>query len=280
VIQPSDRDSFISLSAALENSELSSLVFESMGPKIILDNVFGRIHLKFDANLGIKAEIEFLARNFVGCSMTFLTSVDFDILCQILSHSLLTVLSEDHLCEFVLSRIERDESQVQLLEFVRFELISSEILSKVLSYLERVSPTLNRAIWNQTTLRLKRTCPECPTSKLRSVRPARVIIELDSLPPFLGIIDMLRKSCGGNVHEKGVLTVTPSARGYVAITCNTIVDYSSDSSFSSLDSANEWICFDFKENTVKPNGYSIRAHTVRGTRLKSWVIEGSNDSVD
>jgi hypothetical protein len=87
--------------------------------------------------------------------MDILISVDFDILCQIFSHFMLTVLSEDHLCEFVLSRIERDESQVQLLESVRFEFISSEILSKVLSYPEQVSPTINCAIWNQIILRFK-----------------------------------------------------------------------------------------------------------------------------
>jgi hypothetical protein len=60
VVQPADRDSFISLSAVLENSELSSLVFESMGPNITLDNVSGRMDIKFNANLGIEAEIEFL----------------------------------------------------------------------------------------------------------------------------------------------------------------------------------------------------------------------------
>jgi hypothetical protein len=62
--------------------------------------------------------------------------------------------------------------------------------------------------------------------------------------------------------------------------CNTILDYSWDSSFSSLSCVNEWIRFDFKENRVKPTMYSIRAHTVRGTRLKSWAIEWSNDCVD
>jgi hypothetical protein len=195
-----------------------------MGPNITLENVSGRIHLKFDAILEIKTKIEFLARNFVDCSMNFLISVDFNILCQNLSHPLLAVLSGDHLCEFVLSRIQRDESQVQLLEFIRFEFISSEILSKVLSYLEQVSPTLNCTIWNQITLRLKRTYEERPTSKLHYARLAQVIVELDSLSPVLGIIDMLTKSCGGNVHDKGVLTVTPSAGGHAAMTCNAIVD--------------------------------------------------------
>jgi hypothetical protein len=167
-----------------------------------------------------------------------------------------------------------------LLEFVRLEFISSEILSKVLSYLKQVSPTLNRAIWNQITLKLKRNCAERPTSKLRYARPARLITKLNSLSPFFGIIDMLTKSCGRNVHDKGVLTVTPSAGGHAAMTCNTTVDYLWDSRSSSLSCANEWIRFDFKENGVKSNTYSIRAHTVRGTRLKSWVIEWSNDCVD
>jgi hypothetical protein len=251
-----------------------------MGPNITFDNVSGLIHLKSNANLGIEPEIEFLAQNFVGCSMEFLTSVDFDIMCQILSHPSLTVLNEDHLCEFVLSRIGRDESQIPLLEFVMIEFLSSETLAKVLSYLEQVSPTLNRAIWDQITLRLKRTGPQRPATKSRYARPARVMAKLDCQLPFVGIIDMLTRSCGGNVHDKGIVTITPSGGRYAAMSCDAIVDYSRDSNFSSLASANEWICFDFKEKTVKPNGYSIRAHTIRGTRLKSWVIEGSNDCVD
>jgi hypothetical protein len=48
--------------------------------------------------------------------MDFLILVDFDILYQILSHSFLIVLSENHLCELGLSQIESDESQFQ---FVR-----------------------------------------------------------------------------------------------------------------------------------------------------------------
>jgi hypothetical protein len=132
VIQPADWDSFISLSAVLENSELGSLVFESMGPNIIIENVSGRVHLKFNANWESKPKLNFLL-GILSVVRWILISVDFDILCQILSHPLLIVLSDDHLCKFVLSRIERDESQVQLLEFVRFEFISSELLSKVLS---------------------------------------------------------------------------------------------------------------------------------------------------
>jgi hypothetical protein len=280
VIQPRDWDSFVSLAAALENSELSSILFESMGPDITLDNVSGRIQHKFNANLGIEPEVAFVARNFVGCSMEWLISVNFDVLCQILSHPSLIILDEDHLCEFILSRIEKDESQIPLLEFVRFEFVSSEILTTFLSYLQQVPLTLNRAIWNQMVLRLKGTSAQRPATKARYAKPAPVTVELRSPWPFVGIIDMLTRSCGGNVHDKGIVTVTPSAGGHAANSCRAIVDCSSDWSFSSLDSANEWICFDFKEKIVKPNGYAIRAHAARGTRLKSWVIEWSNNCAD
>jgi hypothetical protein len=60
VIQPADRDSFISLSTALENSEVSSLVFESMGPNVTLDGVSGRIYLEFDESLESKPKLNFL----------------------------------------------------------------------------------------------------------------------------------------------------------------------------------------------------------------------------
>jgi hypothetical protein len=61
VIQPADRDLFISLSAALENSEMSSLIFELMGLNITLDDVSGRIHLKFDEHLESKPKLNFFS---------------------------------------------------------------------------------------------------------------------------------------------------------------------------------------------------------------------------
>jgi hypothetical protein len=71
VIQPPDRDSFISLSVALENSEVSWLVFELMGLNITLDDVSGCIHLKFDEHLESKPKLNFLIRILLGIRWIF-----------------------------------------------------------------------------------------------------------------------------------------------------------------------------------------------------------------
>lgn len=47
--------------------------------------------------------------------------------------------------------------------------------------------------------------------------------------------------------------------------------------FKSKNESNSWICLDFKNYRVSPTKYSIGT-TNNGYKIKSWVIEGSNDN--
>jgi hypothetical protein len=50
--------------------------------------------------------------------------------------------------------------------------------------------------------------------------------------------------------------------------------------FASTDTPNSWLCYDFRDLSVRPNHYSIWscAHSGwSGCQLVSWVIETSND---
>jgi hypothetical protein len=89
-----------------------------------------------------------------------------------------------------------------------------------------------------------------------------------------GIIWNLTNECGGNVHEKGIVTLTSKSvydddpRGAL----KNLVDLMSEDAFMSKTVPGEWICWDFHELRVRPTHY-----TICSSDLQSWVLEGSLD---
>ena len=59
-----------------------------------------------------------------------------------------------------------------------------------------------------------------------------------------------------------------------------IADLTADSHFYADDSTEHTVCYDFKEKSIIPSGYSIRSRYNGGRgeyNIQSWVIETSND---
>ena len=75
---------------------------------------------------------------------------------------------------------------------------------------------------------------------------------------FSGIIHHLTETCGGNVHDKGIVEVTASS----ASELDNLENYQQ----------NSWLKYDFKEKKIHPTKYSIRS--------RHWAIEGSNSGGD
>jgi hypothetical protein len=91
-----------------------------------------------------------------------------------------------------------------------------------------------------------------------------------------GIISYLTKTVGGNVHDRGIVTITSKS---VAEDCpnhvpKNLADLTSDFPpfWSSRNGDGQWVCWDFHEMRVRPTNYTIRA-----CHLGSWVVEGSLD---
>jgi hypothetical protein len=87
-----------------------------------------------------------------------------------------------------------------------------------------------------------------------------------------GIISYLTKKHGGNVHAKGIVTITSSSVVRLHCAPQNAADLTSDSAFVSKNEPGSWICWDFGETRVRPANYTIRAFY-----LKSWDLEGSLD---
>ena len=99
-----------------------------------------------------------------------------------------------------------------------------------------------------------------------------------------GIIAFLTRLCGGNVHEKGVVTVKASSFHMGADCQAAAVDLLGDSVFHTADGPGQYCCYDFNARRVSLKSYTIRSYCPPfnwpGHHPLSWVVEVSNDSKD
>jgi hypothetical protein len=67
-----------------------------------------------------------------------------------------------------------------------------------------------------------------------------------------GIISYLTKKHGGNIHEKGIVTITSKSvlNDDPKYALKSVADFASDSYFHSKNEPGQWICWDFREMRV------------------------------
>ena len=65
-----------------------------------------------------------------------------------------------------------------------------------------------------------------------------------------------------------------------SMSSSNLVDYNNDNYYFSKDVSNSFVCFDFKDKSVKLSSYSIKSHNdgKNYAHLKNWVIEVSDDA--
>jgi hypothetical protein len=169
-----------------------------------------------------------------------------------------------------------------LFEFVLFEHLSVSSMGDFISASSSSSiffETLNQSIWHRLCDRLILSVSP-PTSSPRLSSPPGRVFEMKSNSPLAGIIAGLTSSCGGNVHERGLVSITDSShysdsyRGKAASYLG-----NANSWFHSNDNPGQWLCYDFKNSRVSLTHYSVRTYPygAGSSHLKSWVIEISND---
>jgi hypothetical protein len=95
--------------------------------------------------------------------------------------------------------------------------------------------------------------------------------------PLGGIIASLTHRYGGNVHDRGIVTVSGTVYdGNSGNAAKNVLDLSTDSRFCSKMEPNQWICYNFNDRRVRPTHYSINSWSSH--YLRSWVLEGSIDN--
>jgi hypothetical protein len=100
-------------------------------------------------------------------------------------------------------------------------------------------------------------------------RPEREFL-LPKAGSFDGIISYLTAKHGGNVHDRGIVTITSKSDSDVGV--RNVADLTSSACFSSSNEPSQWICWDFRDRCVRPTHY-----TIKSDGLSSWALEGSLD---
>jgi hypothetical protein len=74
-----------------------------------------------------------------------------------------------------------------------------------------------------------------------------------------GIISYLTRKHGGNVHDKGIVTITSKSvySRKLRQALRNVADLTSDWEFWSKNEPGQWICWDFHEMRVRPTHYTI-----------------------
>jgi hypothetical protein len=126
-------------------------------------------------------------------------------------------------------------------------------------------------LWRSICFRLSQSVASTQTNgryRLLSISPT-----CDGSP--LGIIGYLSSKHGGNVADRGIVSVSSSS-SRPACPARHAVDLQTTTIFQSDNSPNQWLCYDFKDRKVEATHYSIHGYS-SDFYLRSWVLEGSLD---
>lgn len=248
--------------------------------------------------------IDFISSHFYKIDQNKLLTLPKSVLYSIISNSKLIIESENSLYQFInklflninseKEKLEKDKYNNIILfyENVEFSQLDENIFSQFISQFDFTemtnllwkklckcfsfdSSSLSSNIQPSSEVRLKRY--------FKSHKYQEFLYDSYFDNQFNGIIHHLTEICHGNVHHKGIVSVTASSfLNYLHFPkCVVNLDDNKHYYQSTFDDKDAWICYDFKEFKVHPTHYAIRsrydASDVNGSPC-NWCIEGSNDN--
>jgi hypothetical protein len=96
-----------------------------------------------------------------------------------------------------------------------------------------------------------------------------------------GIINYLKTSDVGHVHDGGLFDITSSSisPAYPGRVPKNVTDFETDDDFCSDSLPDQWICYDFKTHRARVTHYSLQSFNsgANMSHPKSWVLEGCVD---
>jgi hypothetical protein len=162
-----------------------------------------------------------------------------------------------------------------LLSYIRSEYLTVSGISRILEY---ISPdNLNWHLWASLCRRLVLpvTIDISQSERFIVTTPPFETFEYFDNSPFSGIISCLTGSCGGNIHEKGIVAISSSGDQYRH--CWEVANHGWKDYWYTTNRPNSWISFDFKIRSISLSSYTLKSHSGGGNFFISWTIEGSND---
>jgi len=270
----------------IENGDLVAACDKCKNLETKLDNknVFDNLIRKYEINVDFSSEIAYIASNIMQISREKLKLLCFDHLNMIFSSQSLKIENEDWLFLLIFEIVdEKGDKYTNLLRNVRFEFISPYSMRVFLSRFSQID--IDQEIWKALAERL--LCPVTPTKKLddRYIKDPDSVKDNDdeiimnfpfSGNPFSGIFAQMAETSLGNPHTKGVIEITSSSRERG--NAWQIIDMNWNGWFFTKNVPNSWIMFDMKQLMVSISWYSLMSDGNGVSHLKSWTIEGSNDT--
>jgi hypothetical protein len=272
-----NRSFLISIAAELENFELYWSIQREF------DTNISSFCSEFETLTGFDFApdwmISFVASHFFEIDRDFLIRLPISTFEQVISHESLQITSEDSFYEFVISRIECAADSVCLLCEVRFEYLSCESIASFetwsIEHFEDISASLR--LWRAICVRLSLSVsPSIPNSRsIPKSRPVGRVFSPSTDGSLDGIISHLSHEHGGNVHDRGIVSISASSICEPYAPKNA-ADLETETYFESQCRPDQSLCYDFMNQRLIPTHYTIRTHP-NNWFLRSWTLEGSID---
>ena len=297
-VEQSNFLALLRLAQELENSELfDSLLGMINTESLNLEEAISLLQAGIDIGAAFSARFgnlkDFIASHFHELKKEILDGLDLETTQILLASASLQIEDEDSLYDFVRSRSENDLRFTSLFEFVYFDYLSVNRIEDFVSFLsENLLEKINSGIWRQICRRLildtklkeqnPHNCRSNSTGNKGTTSNSNGEFVYNESKKPDGIIELLSRRCGGNVHDRGFVTVTASSVYSRDYPPKSVVDLGKNSEYASADWSNQWICYDFKYRRVIPTSYSVTSYNngPGANHLRSWVIEVSNDGTE
>lgn len=275
------------ISQELENQELLSALLDMIKPEFLTIEA-AAIFLQASIEVGgavfsdhVPRLTEFVASRFCEIGKEILKTLNLETAQLLLSNRSLKIDDEDSLYDFVMSRAGNDVRFMSLFEFIYFEYLSQSRIEEFASFAsEHLLDIINAGVWSKICRRL------IFGSEAKEWNP-RVVNSMEfayDSKPLDGIIAHLTRTCGGNVHDEGIVHVTASSfltTGSQLFDPKNAVELEGTEIFASINEEGAWICYDFRKWQVIPKSYSLQSQGdgPGGLHPRSWVIEVSDDNL-
>jgi hypothetical protein len=275
-ITGTNRDFFREICGELKNDEIIATMTENHHCEPTKDNIISLLSFLGGIDVDCSREIEFAASHFHELDESSIHELEAGMLFKIFQSKSLKIKSDDWLCGLICDLVSGDDQHFILFEFVQFEFLTTGAASRFIELAGKFADLLNSSIL--ISLGRRFVLPVSPdASTARSVTGRAIGLKRDS--PLDGIIAYLTSKCGGNVHERGIVTVTGSSNSSRAPTVADLQNRASNFQ-SAVSESNPWVCYNFKNLQVTPTHYALLSYHGAAASYfhpKSWYFEGSND---
>jgi hypothetical protein len=152
-----------SVCGELRNHELLEMTLKREGGEMSEDELKARLEFLSEVDGSCDQNVPIVASHFYELSSSDVDQLSLPVLRGILSDPTLVVRDEDSIFEVIHRRSSTDLSYFELLEFVRFEFVSDEIMKTAFDFISNSFDSLTLNIWSG--LRARLTLPANPSNR-------------------------------------------------------------------------------------------------------------------